>query len=425
MKGSSALAPALRDAAQAVAHVASGKSLADELERLAARGETPRPALVDLTHGTLRRYGRVQAIVRELSRRSRPDTLLEALLWCSLYALESGRYADYTVVDQAVRACGLLERWPAKGYANALLRAFLRQRQLLDVHMRADMEARYQHPRWWIEALRRDHPEKWEAVLDAGNSHPPMCLRVNRRRLATEGYEARLACAGIAARRIGDHALLIPDPVSVERLPGFDAGDVSVQDAGAQRAARCLDLADGQRVLDACAAPGGKTGHILETADVAMTALDADAGRCQRMVRNLERLGLSAQARTADCARPDDWWDGTPFERVLADVPCSASGVARRHPDLKWLRRESDVPAFAARQMEILAALWRVLAPGGKLLYVTCSVFAQENDAVIDAFAQQATGARRLALPDGAPAQSLPNAEHDGFYCALLQKKQA
>lgn len=422
MRGSFALAPALRDAARTVAEVAAGRSLADELERFGAN-DTPRAILIDLTHGTLRRYGRMQAILRALSRHDQSDRLVEALLWCALYALESGRYAEYTVVDQAVRACGLLERWPAKGYVNALLRGFARQRQSLEARIRADAEARYQHPHWWIETLQRDRPEHWETVLQAGNSHPPMCLRVNRRRAGTADYQARLDAGGIASRRVGDHALLLSRPVPVGRLPGFEAGDVSVQDAGAQRAAPCLDLAAGQRVLDACAAPGGKAAHIVESAGVNLTALDADPRRCERMRRNFERLGLSAQVRATDCTRLDDWWDGVAFERVLADVPCSASGVVRRHPDVKWLRRSSDLAAFAARQAAILSALWRVLGAGGKLLYVTCSVFAQENEAVIDAFAAQAPGLQRLALPDGAPAQCLPDAEHDGFFYALLQKQ--
>jgi 16S rRNA (cytosine967-C5)-methyltransferase len=420
MKGSLALAPALRDAALAVAQVAAGRSLADELDK--ATG-TPRAALIDLAHGTLRRYGRVQAIVRALSRGGRTDALVEALLWCSLYAFESGRYADYTVVDQSVRACGLLERWSAKGYVNALLRGFLRERRSLEARIGADPEARYQHPHWWIEALRRDHPGRWEAVLEAGNSHPPMCLRVNRRRATAAAYAERLAAAGIASRQVGEHALLLPRPVPVERLPDFHAGMVSVQDAGAQRTGPCLDLAPGQRVLDACAAPGGKAAQILEAADVALTALDADAQRCERMMRNFERLGLRAEVRVADCTHLEGWWDGTPFERILADVPCTASGVVRRHPDLKWLRRASDVAAFAERQQAILQALWRVLGTGGKLLYVTCSVFARENDAVIDAFAAQAPDARRVSLPDSAPAQVLPGAEHDGFYYALLHKQ--
>ena len=419
----SALASALRDAAQIVARVAAGTSLAEEFERLAEEAaDTPRAVLIDLTHATLRRYGRVQAIVKALSRRGRPDALVEALLWCALYALESGRYAEYTVVDQAVRACALLERWSAKGYVNALLRALLRERGSLEARIHAEPEARYQHPRWWIELLRRDHPANWEAVLAAGNTHPPMCLRVNRRRLSVADYEGKLMAAGIPARRIGDQALLLQRPVAVERLPGFAAGEVSIQDAGAQRAARCLDLAAAQRVLDACAAPGGKSGHILESAAVELVALEADAKRCARLARNLERLGVAARVRNSDCTRLADWWDGTPFDRVLADVPCSASGIARRHPDIKWLRRAADIAAFAARQGAILDALWQVLRPDGKLLYATCSVFAQENDAVIDALIARAPGAARLPLPDGAAAQGLPDAERDGFYYALIHK---
>jgi len=248
-------------------------------------------------------------------------------------------------------------------------------------------------------------------------------LRLNRRRVAVDDYAAALARAGIAARRAGVAGLVLETPSPVERIPGFGAGEVSVQDLGAQRAAHCLDLRDGQRVLDACAAPGGKTAHILELADVALTALDVDAARAARIVPNLERLGLHATTKIGDASQPATWWDGLPFDRILADVPCSASGVARRHPDLKWLRRASDVAAFAQRQGAILDALWQALAPGGKLLYVTCSVFPGENEDVVAAFARRAPAACRLPLPDAAPAQGLPDAERDGFYHALIEKR--
>jgi len=407
-----------------VAHVVDGRSLAEEFHRLSElQSRSPRSALIDLTHGTLRRYGRVQSIVRELSHRGRSDTLVEALIWCAIYALESGRYADYTVVDQAVRACGLAEKWSAKGYVNAVLRSYLRRRISLAVPAAADFESRYQHPLWWIEAVRGAYPGRWESVLEAGNSHPPMCLRVNRRRQTVDEYQSRLSDSGMACRRTGEVGLLLARPVPVERLPGFEAGDVSVQDAGAQRAAQCLDLAGGQRVLDACAAPGGKSAHILESADVALTALDLAPTRCARVESNLKRLGLTAVVKAADCVQLADWWDGVPFDRILADVPCSASGVARRHPDIKWLRRGQDLPAFAVRQVAILEALWQALAPGGKLLYATCSVFPQENDDVVEHFVARAGGACRLLLPDGEPAQWLPDPEHDGFYYALIAKE--
>jgi 16S rRNA (cytosine967-C5)-methyltransferase len=414
MKTGVALAPSLGEAARLVARVAAGHSLADE---------PIRAGLLDLTHGTLRRYGRVQAIVAELSRRGPPDALVQALLWCALYALDSGRYAEYTVVDQAVRACTLLERSSAKGYVNGVLRSYLRARSTLDARMRSDEVFQFQHPRWWLDLVRSAHPERWQDVLAAGNDHPPMALRVNVRRVQASAYAERLAAAGIPASLLRDEALLLERPVPVERLPGFGDGDVSVQDTGAQRAARLLDLAAGQKVLDACAAPGGKAAHILERADVALTALDIDAARCERIAHNLERLSLAATIRAADCMHPQSWWDGVAFDRVLADVPCSSSGVARRHPDLKWLRRASDLPVFAARQAAILNALWQVLAPGGKLLYVTCSVFPQENEALVQAFLARTHGARALPLPDGKPQQWLPCAQHDGFYYALIQKQ--
>ena len=419
------LAEALAAAAALVARVAAGRSLSGELERAKEEPTSvQRAALADLCYGTLRRYGRSQALVGALS--SRPgtaDPLIEALLWCAFYALESARYADYTVVDQAARACILLQRAQAKGYVNAVLRNFLRSRAGIDARLGADAASRYRHPIWWIERVRTAYPNEWESVLAAGNSHPPMCLRVNVRRSSTESYAARLAGEGMATRRIGAAALLLERPVPVERLPGFAEGDVSVQDAGAQRAAGLLDLHDGQQVLDACAAPGGKSAHILETAAVNLTALDVDPERCSDVARNLVRLGLSAEVQAADCCTPEVWWKGVAFDRILADVPCTASGVARRHPDIKWLRRPADVAAFAARQARILDSLWRTLAPGGKLLYVTCSVFTEENDAVVGEFAARTPGARRAALPDGGPAQLLPDPGHDGFFFALLEKQ--
>jgi len=423
MTAAAALAPALRDAARMVARVASGRSLADQFSRGAGAVESPRAALLDLTHGTLRRYGLVQGIVAALSRRGVPDPLVQGLLWCALYALQSGRYAEYTVVDQTVRACKLLERWPAKDYVNGLLRTYLRSRDAVEAGLRGNEEARFQHPQWWIDLVRGAYPERWQEILAAGNAHPLMTLRVNTRRVARADYLQRLGEAGIAASPAGDVGLLLEKPVPVERLPGFAAGDVSVQDAGAQRAAGLLDLAPGLRLLDACAAPGGKSAHILERADVSLTALDVDPERCERMMRNLERLSMRADVRAADCMRPQSWWDGRPFDRILADVPCSASGVARRHPDLKWLRRAGDAAAFATRQAAILDALWQLLAAGGKLLYVTCSVFPQENQEVVQAFLARTQGARSLPLPDGKESQWLPGPRHDGFFYALIQKQ--
>lgn len=411
------LAPALAEAARAVARVAAGRSLDDVVARGGAQA-----ALLDVCYSTLRAYGRVQALVRMLSSKGAAAPEVEALLWCALTTLDRGRYAQYTVVDQAVRACALLEQWPARGYVNGVLRSYLRGREALDRRIASQDEARYQHPGWWIDAVRRDYPDHWQSILEAGNVHPPMCLRVNRRRVQPEAYLDQLSQAGMAARRLGECALLLEKPVPVERLPGFESGLVSVQDAAAQACAPLLELNAGQRVLDACAAPGGKSAHILESAEVELTALDVDAARAARIQPGLARLGLAAQVRTADCTRLETWWDGRPFDRVLADVPCTGSGVARRHPDIKWLRRAADVQSFTRRQASILEALWRVLASGGRLLYATCSVFREENEAVLDAFCACTPQARRRDLPGGAAAQLLPCAEHDGFFYGQLEK---
>ena len=423
MKGSAQLAAALCKSAKILARVSAGRSAADQQAEIQMdAADASRAAVIDITQGTLRRYGRVQGLVRLLSSRGSATDLVQGLLWCSLYALDSGRYAAYTVVDQAVRACALLHAENAKGYVNALLRAYLRERESIEQRLVKDIEAAFQHPRWWIDLLSAAYPDQWKEILAEGNRHPPMCLRVNRRRTSPEAYAERLEAAGIRARALGGQALLVPKPVPVDRLPGFELGEVSVQDAGAQRVARCMDLAPGQRVLDACAAPGGKTAHILETADVELTALDVDSARCARITRELRRLGLPAKVACADCTHLDAWWQGALFHRVLADVPCSASGVARRHPDIKWLRRASDIAAFATRQAAMLDALWQVLAPGGKLMYVTCSVFPGENEEVVSEFLTRAPRARRLPLPDGGPAQWFPTSEHDGFFYALIEK---
>ncbi len=382
-----------------------------------------RGAVMDMTYGTLRRYGRGDALVDALAHRGISDPEIRALLLCALHAIETGSYAAHVAVDQAVRACIELRKPAAKSLVNALLRRFLREREALGERLATDSVAREMHPGWWIDVVRAAYPQNWEAILAAGNQHPPMGLRVNRRRIQTADYLAQLEQQGMPARRVGESALLLEQPVPVGRLPGFARGEVSVQDPGAQRAAECLDLSGGQRVLDACAAPGGKTCHILESADVELLALDSDPGRCERVRQNLARLALEARVEAADCARPEAWWDGRLFDRILADVPCTASGIVRRNPDIKWLRRPGDPARFAVDQARILNALWRVLAPGGKLLYVTCSVFPEENALVAEAFCARQPAARRLALRGNAPAQLLPCAEHDGFFFALLQKE--
>jgi len=409
---------ALYAAGEAIAQVRAGRSLTDAVAGLEP-GSSLRAAVQDLAYGTLRNLGLLEALLAQLLRKPVKPTLY-ALLLAALYQLRARPRSSHTTVDQAVRAVARLEP-AAKGLANAVLRNYLREANPLVARCTSDT-AHYSYPQWWIDRVRAAWPERWESVLNAGNLHPPMTLRINRRRLATEQYLAKLGERGIKGEVIGPQAILIERAVPIESLPGFSAGEVSVQDAGAQLAAPLLDVRPGMRVLDACAAPGGKTGHILELADCALTALDSDPSRAPRISDNLARLGFSARVICADCSLPAGWSDEGLFERILLDAPCTASGVVKRHPDIKWLRRESDIASLAATQGRMLDVLWQQLAPGGKLLYATCSVFPQENAQAIESFLARSIGSRRLPLFGLGEGQILPDARRDGFFYALLEK---
>lgn len=419
-------------AAGAVARVLAGHSLDAELRALwsAHIDLTPqeRGALQDMCYGTLRFLGELDALLALLLDRPLKDERLRDLLRVALYQLVHTRAAAHAVVDHAVRACVGAGLPGAKGLVNGVLRSFLRKRDSLLTAAHDTDTGRYSHPQWWIDKVRAQYPLHHAAMLAAANAHPPLTLRVNERATSVGAYLERAASAGIEVVALGASAVRLARPIPVERIPGFNEGLVSVQDAAAQYAAVFLDAADGARVLDACAAPGGKTAHILERAQVDLLALDCDSQRLRRVEDNLTRLHLSARLACADAAEPSAWWDGKPYTHVLADVPCSASGVVRRHPDIKWLRRPEDIAAFAKRQRTLLDALWQVLGTGGKLLYATCSVFHEENQAQIERFLEHRSDARRLTLPglhtnaQQLAGQILPDENHDGFFYALLQK---
>ena len=409
------LAFALLEAARIDAAVFAGQSLADGL--LARVDGVARPAVQDLVYGSLRAYGRGDFFLDQLLTKPLADDTVRALLLVALYRLETRPDATHTVVDQAVVAAGEMAEGRFRGLVNGVLRNFLRQQETLIGELAGHAVARSQHPDWWLARLQAAYPQDWEAVVAAGNQPPPMGLRVNLRRAGRDDYLARLQAAGIAATPLGESGLALARPVPVDRLPGFADGLVSVQDPGAQQAAFLLDPAPGSRVLDACAAPGGKTAHLLERAELDLLALDLKPSRCRRIAENLDRLGLTARIAPADCAKLESWWDGRPFDAVLADVPCTASGVVRRNPDAKWLRREADIASFAKAQARILDALWQVLGPGGKLLYATCSLFPAENGEQIAQFLARQSQARRCH-----EEQFLPTADHDGFYYCLLEK---
>jgi 16S rRNA (cytosine967-C5)-methyltransferase len=440
-----ALSRLLEQTADAVQAVRAGRSLTDVL---AACPGPLRPGTQALSFLVLRRLGAAQA-VRALVAPRTPPPAVEALLLSAIALLwpdDAPPYADHTLVDQAVTAAR--RRAPqSASFLNAVLRRFLRERDALVAAALKQATAQWNHPSWWIDRLKADWPLQWQGILAAAQARPPMCLRVNIRQSTGAAYLQRLQDAGLPGRLVDTQAIVLDTPVPVDRLPGFADGAVSVQDAAAQRAANLLvgtGLAPGARVLDACAAPGGKTAHLLELADLDVLALDSDPQRLARVDEALARLHLRARTQVGDGRRPADWWDGQPFDAILLDAPCSASGIVRRHPDIRWLRRSEDIAALGQIQSALLDALWPTLKPGGWLLYATCSVFRTEGEHQIDAFLQRrgASGAHLddrspghlLPLPDnGSSGASSPGSGHDtatpvvsdGFYYALLRKEAA
>ncbi len=426
--------------ADAVQAVRGGQSLTEVLSRCPADA---RPGVQALSFHVMRWLGGAAEVLKLVAPKA-PPPKVEALLLSALALLwptATPAYADHTLVDQAVHAAR--QRTPAAAaFVNAVLRRFLRERDALVLAARHQPVAAFNHPLWWVERIRHDWPQQWQALLAANNEHPPMTLRVNARRGSAAAYLQRLAATAQPASVLdgAPQAVVLAAPCPVTQLPGFAEGEVSVQDAAAQRAAPLLlgsgaqGLKPGARVLDACAAPGGKTTHLLELADLDLLALDSDAVRLARVQESLNRLQLKAELKAGDARHPGGWWDGRPFDAILLDAPCSASGIVRRHPDVRWLRRPDDITALARLQAEMLEALWPLLAPGGRLLYATCSVFITEGQERSDAFLQRhgASGARLDAL---SPGHLLPLADNgmpagpghgralqDGFFYALFHK---
>ncbi|BBP94910.1 ribosomal RNA small subunit methyltransferase B [Burkholderia sp. SFA1] len=447
------LAFALDSAAQAVGAVRAGSALPAALQTVVGTGKSAaaRGAVQDIAYRAMRRLALADALLHKLVKKAPPPHVANVLV-CAFTLLADDEahaaYTPFTVVDQAVTAIAARREFAfAKALVNAVLRNFLRERESSIDEARKNEVARWNYPQWWIDAVRRSQPDAWERILEAGNAQGPLTLRVNARHASVDDYLSRLREAHIEADAAGLHAVRLKTPMPVDRIPGFDEGVVSVQDAGAQLAAQLLGAKDGMRVLDACAAPGGKTGHILELADVDLIALESDAERSGRIGQNLTRLKLDARIEVGDAGDPAQWFDGTPFDRILADVPCSASGIVRRHPDIRWLRRASDIDALVAEQRRILNALWPLVAKGGELLYVTCSMFPEEGEAQARWFGTAHEDAVRL----DAPGQLLPTAarasadavqgspdstnlaspdrdaeifaDHDGFFYARFQKR--
>lgn len=429
------LAHALLGAAQAVAQVRAGVALPQALQRLFATADMSaqaRGAIQDLSYLTMRKLGLSDGLLTLLAAKPPQPASLHGLLNCALSLLlddDKPAYDAFTVVNQAVDAAATdAGMRHAKGVVNAILRRFLRERATLLPAVEKTPPGAWNYPTWWIDRLQSLYPAQWQDILRAGNAAPPLTLRVNRRKLTPSGYLELLTAQGIGARQIGPWAVRLDRPIPVSRIPGFADGMVSVQDAAAQLAAPLLEVRNGMRVLDACAAPGGKSCHLLECADIDLIALDHDERRLRRIEENLQRLQLSARIQVGDARNGPGaestgprWWDGKLFDRILADVPCTASGIVRRHPDIRWLRRKTDTAQLATLSAQILDNLWQMLKSDGKLLLVTCSVWPQESEQQAAQFARRNHAVR---LP--APGQLLPSmiadADHDGLFYALFQK---
>ena len=433
--------------AAVLSSVRSGRSMTAALDTVDAQ---LRPGVQALGFHAMRWLGRAEALRSQLIRRAPPadaDALLCVAL--ALMAAEppassvSSPYTDFTLVDQAVEAA---KRHGATrhqaSFINGCLRRYVREREALTAVACKSPQALWNHPAWWIDRLRRDWPDQWQAILRANNDRAPLTLRINQRQTSAAQYLRALSAIDLGATPVGAQGLVLEQPRSVPSLPGFDAGEFSVQDAAAQLAAPLLvnslqgsaERSRRPRILDACAAPGGKTAHLLELAECELTAIDIDASRCLRIGQNLSRLGLVARVLAADAAEPSDWWDGQPFDGILLDAPCTASGIVRRHPDVRWLRQPRDIATLAAVQAKLLQALWPLLRPGGKLLYCTCSVFKAEGEDQIQTFLVRHKDSRLMPSPghllprssgDGPVFPDNLRGEHDGFYYALLEKKGA
>jgi 16S rRNA (cytosine967-C5)-methyltransferase len=415
-----------------------GRSLSSALEAEAAPLEDPRERALarELAFGVFRWLPRLDAILSCLLKRplKAKDMDLRAVMLLGLYQLLFTRIPSHAAVSESVALCRRIGKPWSEGLVNAVLRRFQRERAHILHRIDEDEAARYAHPAWLIQAVRRSWPDAWERILEAGNAQAPMTLRVNARLRTRDDYLGSLKAAGLAAAAApySSHGLTLRHPVEATALPGFADGAVSVQDAAAQLAAPLLEVRPGQRVLDACAAPGGKTAHLLESEPnlAALVALEKDARRVPLLRGTLARLGLSCRVVHGDAASPRSWWDGKPFDRILIDAPCSATGVIRRHPDIKHHRRQSDVDALVSVQRGLLEALWPLLAQGGLVLYATCSILPQENQQQVQEFVESRSEAAACPIESewgravGPGRQILPGDQGmDGFYYARLAKR--
>jgi len=423
-------------ASRIILQVTEGRSLSDCLDAaLSSIKDLRDRALVQaICYGVCRFYPRLDVVLSHLLQKPmrEKDSDVHALLLVGLYQLMEMRMPEYAAVTETVNATEKLKKPWARGLVNAILREYLRKKEILQKEIEQDEEAFYAHPDWWIQAMKKSWPDQWEKILNENNQHPPFALRINQKKMSREQYLEKLQLANLSAHVIPatHQGIILNEAISMDKLPGFYEGDISVQDGAAQLAAELLDLAPNQHVLDACAAPGGKLAHMLEVMpNLSVIAVEKQASRIRLIQENLSRLKLQAECICADVSETEKWWNGKLFDRILLDAPCSASGVLRRHPDIKLLRTPSDILAFAAEQGKLMQALWPLLKPGGLLLYATCSVFPEENTKVMEDFLAIHADAKEeiitlsAGISCGTGRQILPGMqEMDGFYYALIRK---
>ena len=418
-------------AADCVSEVIKGHNLNQVFERRLDHHQNITPqqksVAVFLAYGAIRFLGENQFFIQQLINKKITNKKIEALLYVALFQLNHDQSNDFTVVNEAVEAAKFINKSWAGSFVNGVLRNFIRQKEKLQTELKNDAEAFYSYPSWWINLIKQNYTKDWQSILLNGNKHPPLTLRINERKTNLKQYEEKIKSESISYRVLGNIALELTHPTTVEKIPGFLDGEVSIQDYGAQLAAKLLDLQDGQICLDACSAPGGKTGHMLEIADIELVSIDHQKDRLYKVKENLERLHLHAHLKCADLTAVNTWWNKKLFDRILLDAPCSASGVVRRHVDIKWLRRPRDIEMFAKQQEAMLEATWQLLKKGGKLLYATCSIFNGENQKVIDHFIKQHIDAKEVkwTVDSGYSKyenQLIPSENHDGFFYALLEK---
>ena len=379
-----------------------------------------------LTYGSVRFLGKSRFIIDQLVKNKIENRTVECLIHIALYQLSQEKFNNFTIVNQAVDAAKKIDFRKSK-FVNAILRNYLRSKDDLHALLNQEQVAKYSYQNWWINKVKIEFKNDWEEILEIGNQHPPLTLRINKRNINIEKYSETLINNGLEHQIISNTGLIIKNPLNINDIPGFLEGNISVQDFGAQIATELLDIKRDQKILDACAAPGGKTCNIVEYANVDVTALEIDEIRAKKIVDNLRRLELNANVIHGELCNDNLWWDGEHFDRILLDVPCSASGIVRRHVDIKWLRQINDLKKFSEMQYLLLKSAWPLLKCGGKLLYVTCSIFSNENRDVIERFKKEFIDVNEIELvyPNNIKHiknQLIPSENHDGLFYALLEK---